>query len=270
MAIKFEFQINPEKINIHDPFTGYRLEIENKVVYRKKSGTVLALGDAEDIVKARLGWQDPTSPPSIQPTIPSSQATADPDIRYQALFSEDGEEFKHEILAMKYFTQALHRQSLRTRPFAHLAAKVFDNFDYLLFIQGYEGFKQDRRSALEQNLQVHLRIRKLIMNGHSVEIPLWKKNVEFWSRRFLTIILPVLMMLIGYLNMPVVVKSSAIVLLVYLLLITYGIYYSGKILWMLLARKLVPRDYRMCMLQGNRSQLSGWEIALVRALWGNK
>jgi len=55
--------------------------------------------------------------------------------------------------------------------------------------------------------------------------------------------------------------------LAYLLIIIYFTYYAGKILWMLLARRLVPANYRLCMLQGVRSRLTWVDHSLARALW---
>ena len=45
-------------------------------------------------------------------------------------------------------------------------------------------------------------------------------------------------------------------------------YYGGKILWMLLARRLAPLDYRLAMLRGTRDQLSTADAWLARTLWG--
>jgi hypothetical protein len=253
MAFEFDFQIDPDRICVQDTHTGYRLEVSNQVVYRRRDGLVLALGEAEEAARARLsGFYEREAG----------------EIRSVALFGADGAELPYEIRAMENFTRLLHRQSQHARPIAHFVTKLVDGFDYSLAIPGYEAFPEARRNALEQRLQAHLRLRRLVINGRAVQIPVWRRNLEFWLRCILTFFFPILAIAIGYLTMPAALKTSPLPFLAYLLFIMYFSYYAGKILWMLLARKLVPGDYRLCMLQGVRSRLSWVDRSLARRLWG--
>ncbi len=252
MAIEFSIQIDPDKIWIQDPGTGYQHRVSNRVVYRRSDGMVLALGEP-----AR---ESASNPGTIE------QWETD-EICAEGLFRADGSAVPYEIRAMENFTKLLHRQSQAGRPLVHLFTKLVDGFDYLITIPGYESYPADRRSTLEQRLQCHLRIRRLVINGREMQIPLWKRNLEFWSRRILSLVMPLVLMVIAYLNIPGMFASRPLVFLAYLLIITYGFHFTGKILWMILARYLVPSEYRVCMLQGVRSSLSRLDRCLVRLLW---
>jgi hypothetical protein len=252
MAFEFDFQINPDRICVQDTQTGYHLEASNRVVYRQRDGMVLALGEAEETVQAHLGDSYERDTSGVRSTV---------------LFGADGAELPYEIRAMEDFTRLLHRQSQSARPMAHFLTKMVDGFDYCLSIPGYEAFPEARRNALEQRLQAHLRIRRLVINGQAVQIPLWRRNLEVLLRRILTLVLPLAAIVAGYLTMPAALATNPLPFLAYLLFIAYFSYYVGKILWMLLARKLVPADYRLCMFQGRRSRLSWIDRSLARALW---
>lgn len=131
-----------------------------------------------------------------------------------------------------------------------------DGFDYVLTIDGYEAFPDARRSALEQGPQATLRLRKLVINGRAVQIPLWKRNVDSWLRRLLTLFVPLVGVAAGYVTMPQAIAARLIPFLAYLLAIVYLLHHAGKILWMLAARRLVPAHYRLWMLQRRRARLS--------------
>jgi hypothetical protein len=252
MAIEFFIQIDPDKIWIHDPGTGYQHRVSNRVVYRRSDGLVLALGEP-----AR---ESDSNPGAIE------QWKAD-EICAEGLFRADGSALRYEIKAMEHFTKLLHRQSQAGRPLVHFFTKLVDGFDYYITIPGYESYPADRRNILEQRMQCRLRIRRLVLNGREVQIPLWKRNLEFWSRKVLVLVMPLVMMVVAYLNMPGIFSSSALVLLAYLLFVTYSLHVIGKLLWMVLAGRLVPGHYRLCMLQGVRSSLSSFDRYLVRLLW---
>lgn len=255
MAFEFAFQIDPDKIIIQDTQTGYHLEVSNRVVYRKKDGRLLALGETEESVRTRLGGQYDWDAGEV---------------RSGSLFTAEGGNLVYEVQAMEGFTRLLHRQSQAARPITHFLTKLVDGFDYSLTIQGYESYPESRRNSLEQSLQAHLRLRWLLINDQAVHIPMWKRNLEFWLRRSLTLILPLAATVAGYLTMPRHVASNPLTFLGYLLFITYFTYYAGKILWMVLTRWIVPTDYRLCMLQGWRSRLSWMDRLLARVFWGHQ
>jgi hypothetical protein len=252
MAIEFFIQIDPDKIWIHDPGTGYQHRVSNRVVYRRSDGLVLALGEP-----ARESGSNPGA-------IEQCEVDA---ICSEGLFRADGSALPYEIKAMENFTKLLHRQSEAGRPLVHYFTKLVDGFDYFITLPGYESYPAERRNILEQRLQCRLRIRRLVINGRDVQIPLWKRNLEFWSRQILVLVLPLVMMVVAYLNMPGIFSSIALVFLAYLLVVTYSFHVIGKLLWMILAGWLVPGHYRLCMLQGVRSSLSRLDRCLVRLLW---
>jgi hypothetical protein len=253
MAFEFHFQIDPNRISVQDVHTGYRLEASTRVVYRRKDGKILALGETEEEVHTRLGGFYEREESEIHSTV---------------LFSADGAQLPYEIQMMVNFARLLHRQSQHARPTAYFFTKLFDGFDYFLTIPDYDSFPEVRRNNLEQRLQGHLRLRRLMINGREVQIPLWKRNLEFWIRRMFFLVIPLAVTVIGYLIIPTVFTTSPLLFLAYLLAITYFFHYIGKILWMLLAPLLVPYAYRLCMLQGLRSRLSRGSRFLVKVLWG--
>jgi hypothetical protein len=252
MAIEFCFQINPDRICVQDLSTGYRLETNNRVVYRRRDEQILALGEDDKEARTQLGE--------------FYEREAD-EICSATLFGADGAELPYEIRAMENFTRLLHRQSQSARPTIHFFAKLVDGFNYSMTIPNYENFSKSRRSALEQNLQGHLRLRRLVVNEREVQIPLWRRNLEFYLRRMLILVIPLVAMVAVYLNLPTAFTSNPILFLACLLLPVYCFYYLGKIVWMLLARWLVPVDYRLCMLLGRRSTFSRVDHFLVRVLW---
>jgi hypothetical protein len=258
MAFEFVFQIDPEQIRIQDPQTGYHLEMSNRAVIRQSDGELLALGEPEEKARAILDSRR-RGPAGGQ----------DGEIRTIPLFAADGAWLACEIQAMKHFTWQLHKQSAQARPMAHFLTKLRDGFDYILTIPGYEDFPAARRQALEQSLQAHLRLRRLVINGREVQIPIWKRNLEFWLRRLLAQALPIAAILGGYLTMPSAAAGSPFSFLAYLMAIAYLSYYGGRLLWMLLARSIVPYHYRLYMLQGTHRRLSRIDQMLARAVWGS-
>jgi hypothetical protein len=240
MAIESAFQFDPTTLRVQDAHTSFHLEASNRVVYRQKDGLVLALGEPEEKVRARL----------------SERHDWNAELCSRTLFGSDGAELPYELEAMERFTRLLHRQSQRARPNSHFLTKLVDGFDYLLTTEGYEAFPEARCSALEQSLQARLRVRRLVMNEEAVQIPLWKRNLDFFLRRFLILFVPLAAVVAGYLTMPRAVAARPLPFLAYLLVIVYSLHDAGKIVWMLVARRLVPSSYRLCMLQRQRASLS--------------
>ena len=254
MAIEFVFRIDQDKLHMSIPLIHYHLEFHNLVVYRKKDGFILAMGESRKKVRSLLG---------------EKYAAAPDEIVFRPVFNADESGLRFEISFLKYCTQILHRRLQIDRPRLHFFAKLRDQFDYVLQIEGYEVFPEARRNALEQSLQAHLRIRKLVVNGRSVGIPLWKRNLEYWMRRLLVTVAPLAMLVAGYFSMPAGLKSEPFLFLAYLLLFVYATYFLGKILWSILARTLVPRDYFICVLTGGNITLSGANRLLANIVWGH-
>lgn len=249
----YHFQITPATIDIWDEQTGYRLAVRNQVVYRSSDGMVFALGESVEEASTRLG--------GLRAREKSGFCTI-------ALFEPDGSNLRYEIRMMEHFTRLLHRQSQQARPLALFFAKLVDSFDYFLTIPDYETYPEARRRALEQHLQGHLRLRQLVINGREVQIPLWRRNLEYCLRRTLLTVLPLAATVAAYLSMPAVFASNPLYFLVYLLFVTYFVYFVGKFLWMLITRWFMPGDYRLCMLQGTKHDLSRFDRILANLVWG--
>jgi hypothetical protein len=254
VTIEFVFHFKSDKILIQDPQTGYNLEMSKRAVVLSKNKLLLALGETEEKVRARLS---------------SRYEKRGDEIRTCTLFGPQGSELTFEIQAFQFFTRLLHSQSQKARGSAHFSAKLVDNFDYVLDIPGYETFSEARRQALEQGLQAHLRIRRLVINGQEVQIPMGKRNLEFWLRRLLCQALPIAAITAGYLVIPPAIARNPLSFLAYLMAIMYVFYYGGKTLWMALVRRLVPQEYRLCMLQGTRDRISKIDLWLARIVWGD-
>jgi len=97
-----------------------------------------------------------------------------------------------------------------------------------------------------------------------------RREAEFWLRRLLVWIVPVVATAIAYVAAPMSIRENRLVLFVYLLAIAFAIYYGGRVLWMLAARRLVPATYRLCMLQGVRYRVPAIDQWLARVLWGKQ
>ncbi len=253
MAIEFTFHIDPEQIRIQDPQTGYKLEMLNLAWIQPREKLLLALGEPEDKVRARLRGR------RLKP---------DSEIYSSKLFGSSGAELFYEIQAFQFFTRVLHEQSQRARSMAHFAAGLAGNFDYSLDIPTYENFPEARRQALEQSLQARLPIRRLAINGQEVQIAHWRRILVLTLRRVLCQALPILAILAGYLFMPRTFVHSWLSFFLFLTVIGYLFYYGGRLLWMLAVRWLVPRDYCLCMLQGAHKQLAQIDQWLAQVVWG--
>ncbi|MDD4904341.1 MAG: hypothetical protein PHX77_07575 [Candidatus Bipolaricaulis sp.] len=253
MAIEFTFRITQDEIRVRDRETGFDRAFVNRVAVHEKPRIIVALGEDEEKVKARLGaWY-------------LEHAS---EIRFATLFDAEGADRRYEIRVLEYLTRALHRQSQDSRRLKHIAAKLRNAFDYVLEIPGYEAFPEARRHALEEGIQAHMRVRRLVVNGTEVQIPVHRREAEHWLRRLLVWVAPVVATAIAYVAAPVSIMESRLTLFVYLLAIAFCVYYGGKVLWMLAARRLVPATYRLCMLQGLRHRLPAIDQWLARRIWG--
>jgi hypothetical protein len=252
MHFELQFIIDPEKIHLLDESIDFRLEADNRVVYRRSNGQILALGGTGEEARVLHKGEFERGAGEVCSTV---------------LFGAQGEEVVYEVRMMEEFTRAYHHRAQRSKPMAHFLAKLVDGFDYVMTIPGYDTFAKARQSKLEQTLQAHLRLRRLVINGREVQIPLWRRNLEFWTRRLLKLVMPVAAMMVAYWLMPVAYKSSPLPFLATLLFYPGVVYCAGKILWMLLARWLVPRDYRLCMLQGRRTEIPRADLFLASLLW---
>ncbi|MEN6370052.1 MAG: hypothetical protein ABFD77_10225 [Thermotogota bacterium] len=253
MAIEFTFRITKDEIRVRDKETGFDRALVNRVGAHDKRGIIVSLGEPEDKAKARLGaWY-------------LEHAS---EVRFATLFGAEGPDLRYEIRLLEYLTRQLHRQSQESRRFGHMTAKFASAFDYVLEIPGYEAFPEERRHALEESIQAHLRLRRLLINGREVQISKARRTTDHWLRRLFVWVVPVAATMAGYATVPTTVLENRLYLFLYLLAIALAFYYGGKVLWMLCARRLVPPTYRLRMLQGLRYRLPLIDKWLAKVLWG--
>jgi len=252
MAIEFLFRITKDEIHVCDKQTGFDRTFVNRVAVYDKGELIVAMGEPDEEVRSRLGvWY-------------VERAS---DVRFLTLFGADGADLPYEIRMLEHLTRMLHGQSLESRQMKHLVVKVVNGFDYVLEIPGYEAFPEARRHALEESLQAHLRMRRLVINGRDVQIPVHRREAEFWLRRLLVWAFPVAATAVGYATASPAMLENRLAFFVYLLAIAFIAYYGGRVLWMLCARPLVPATYRLCMLQGPRRRLTRFDRVLAHVLW---
>ncbi|MDD5263976.1 MAG: hypothetical protein PHU43_03975 [Candidatus Bipolaricaulis sp.] len=255
MAIEFTFRITKDEIHVRDKGTGFDRTFANRVGVDAKRGIIVSLGEPEDAAKARLGtWY-------------LEHAN---EVRFCTLFDAKGADLYFEIRVLEYLTRMLHGQSQASRRFKHMAAKLANAFDYVLEVPGYEAFPEARRHALEESIQAHMRLRKLAVNGNEVQIPRSRRQAEHWLRRLFVWVVPVAATMVGYVTVPPPILENRLYLFFYLMAIALVFYYSGRVLWMLCARQLVPPTYRLRMLQGLRHRLPPIDRFLARILWGTR
>ena len=251
--IEYKFHIDPNKIRVQDPQTGFHDEMLNRAVVLPKDRLLVGLGDSEEKVRARLMARYEKSAREL---------------RTRTLFGPNGEDLDFEVQAFQYLVRLLNQQSRPAQGWRYWGALLGNNIDFTLDIPGYETFPEARRQALEANLQAHHPIHHLTINGTEVQIAPWKRSLELWLRRLLCQVLPILVIVIGYL---VVSRSMAGKWFTFFLVLTaigYSFYYGGRVVWMLLARRLVPPDYRMCVLLGARRRIPLIDMWLARLVWG--
>jgi hypothetical protein len=166
-----------------------------------------------------------------------------------------GKNISSEIEIMKRLTVVLHRETQRRMPYKYLALKLFDQFDYT--IESGSEILQERLEQLADALQVHLRIRRLSINGRDLTIPLWRRNLEYWLRMFLVKVIPLVMMIFSYYFMPAFFRSNPLFFLAVLFVVFYLFRFLGKGLWILSLQRLVTRGYLNNLLLARRTRI-GW------------
>lgn len=254
MPIEFGFRITRETISIHDAGTGFERSFANRIAAYDRHGVILLFGEPDEKARSKLG--------------PWYVEHAN-EVLFCTLFGAAGAELGYEIQVLEDLTRMLHRQSQDHRGGRHLAAKLANAFDYVLDIPGYEAFSPDRRAALEQTIQAHLRLRRLTINGREVQIPACRRGSEF-RLRVLSGWLPVVATAAAYLTATEFIRQSQLLLFIYLATVLLFSYLGGRVLWMLAARRLVPPMYRLCMLQGRRRGLSCLDKTLARIFWATE
>jgi len=167
-----------------------------------------------------------------------------------------GPDAQADVLALRQATILLHRELARIRPFEFTTAKLFSRFDYDLI------FERGARSALPVReladlLHVHLRLRRLTIDGGDLTIPIWRRNLDLGLSSLLTFLLPWAMVVAAWWWMPAPIQSSAALFLTYLLAVMYATVFVGAGFWLVLSRRLVPAGYRRALAQTRRIGAGG-------------
>jgi hypothetical protein len=180
-------------------------------------------------------------------------------------FPLGGRDIGSDISLMKQLTATLHRESLRRMSLKHLALKLFDQFDYT--ITNETTIPEERMAELAEALPVHLRLRRLGIDGRDMSLPLWRRNLEYWLRLFVVEVLPLVMLFFSFLFMPAPFWSNPMFFLTFLFAVLYLCRFLGKGLWMLAVRRLVPRGYLLALLLARRPRLSLFDRFWMRLVW---
>jgi hypothetical protein len=99
---------------------------------------------------------------------------------FQSAFQQTAPELEIlDIAAVSQCRLRLRQQCLSFSSF------TFDLFDYDLEIPGYENWSQARKDRLAYYVQTRCQARKVTMNGHPVEIPLWKRMITIFFKTLL-------------------------------------------------------------------------------------
>jgi hypothetical protein len=168
---------------------------------------------------------------------------------------------------MKWLTVNVHREMHHRMPFKHFFLKLFDQFDYSLSISG--GFSAEYLRGLSQVLAANLRLRCLTVNGQELTIPLWRRNVEYWIRRLLLDIVPLLVLFISYIRMPAYFKTNPFLFLAFLCVFPYMARFIGRGLWILIQQWLVPHGYIIKLLLARKTKLNWGDRFWLRLFGGS-
>lgn len=155
-----------------------------------------------------------------------------------------------DLDVMKHLTYALHRETQQRMPFRYLLIKLFNHFDY--FIESASGFDPAYLERFALALQLHLRLRRLVVNGRDLAIPLWRRNLEYWLRLIFVEVLPLAAMLLSVYFMPALFRANPLPFLFFLFLVLYLLRFLGKGIWMASALRLVPGGYFKSLMAARR------------------
>lgn len=225
---------------------------ENQVVYDASARMILHAGKPGEQIPSR--FHKLTQRPDRQVAILS-------------VFTGGNEGLELEIAAMQLLTRYLHQEVQKCMPSRYLMMKLFDQFDYSFEIES--DYSLTHLKGLGDGLFANFRMRKLVMNGHELTIPLWRRNLEYWLRRILLDVIPLAVLVICYFLMPPFFKTNPVLFLGFLCVFPYLARLIGKGLWMLVMQSLVPRGYLKHLLLARKTHLSWVDRLWMRLFWGS-
>lgn len=169
---------------------------------------------------------------------------------------------------MKHLTYALHRETQRRMPVKYLLIKLFDQFDY--FIESESDFSPAYLERFALILQLHLRLRRLVVNDRDLATPLWRRNLEYWLRLMAVDVIPLSAMVLSVYFMPPFFRTNPLFFLIFLFLVLYALRFLGKGLWMLASRALVSKGYLDGLLGARRGGIGLFDKFWLRLVWGKQ
>jgi hypothetical protein len=250
MAIEFAFVVTPTTITASVPGTEIRVVAENRVVYDAATRMILHAGKPGEEIPGH--FFELTKKPGRQ-------------VRVLSVFTGGDEEAGPETAIMKLLTRYLHQATQKAAPFRYLWMKLFDQFDYSFKMES--DLPLSHLQQLRDEFFVNFRMRKLVMNGHDLTIPAWRRNTEYWLRMFLVNVIPLLAMIVGYFFMPAFFRSNAILFLLFLCAVSYFFYFVGKGFWVLGSQWLVSRGYVRYLFFARRTRLAWVDRFWMDSLW---
>jgi hypothetical protein len=181
------------------------------------------------------------------------------------LFGEKSD-IRSNIELMKQLTVLLHRETQKRIPFKYLLIKLFNQFDYS--IESESEISKERLEQLACALSLHLRLRRLVINGKDLTIPLWRRNLENSIRLFFVEIIPLAVMFLSIYIMPAFFRSNPFLFLIFLFVVLYLCRFIGKGIWMLTLQRLVPRGYVQYLMQARNTRPGWFDRFWMRVFWG--
>jgi len=251
MAVELVFRLDSGRLGIEDKKTGEKVEFPNRVVVNQARGLILSLGEDEEVARSRLAGR-----------------FGQDEMATLSLFGVEGTHLTYELRVLAHLRRLLARQSGNAGRGSLLPGKPGKGSDYILEIPGYELFPLARRREFEHAIQAYFRVRRLLINGEDRAIPAARRELEIQVRRLFVRAVPGAAAIVGYLAAPASLRADRLALLAYVLLILVLVYYGGRVGWMVLARRIVPVEYCLYMLQNARGRRSTVDRWLARTLWG--
>jgi len=176
-----------------------------------------------------------------------------------------GNRLEVDIELMKQLTVVLHRELQKREPYIYLLLKLFDQFDYV--IESQLDLSPAYMEQLSYALQLHLRMRRLVVNGRELALPLRRRNFEHSMRLFFVEFIPLLAMFLSALFMPPYFRANPWRFLAFLLIVVYLLRFLGKGIWMVVLRMTFPWGYVDNLLHEKRKSVSLFDRFWIWLVW---
>ncbi len=179
MAIQFRVSVTPGLITVSIPEIGYSTGGGNQVVYDSASSVLLHIcGRGEQVPERYLQlMRDPARKVVIR-----------------SVFVGNSDEIGPEVAFLRMATSAMHQELKGKIPVRHFFMKLFDQFDYELALPEDVSFATCKK--IGDAINANFRVRKLTINRQDLTIPRWRRDLEYWARRFFVDVLSFVMIFV--------------------------------------------------------------------------